>query len=160
MATATHIPTKWMKAQGALTANQAFNIGDATAGVFKILAVKAGTGIPSTLSGGIQYVADVTATNAEDTAIGARQSLSGITWAFDAANGVVDWSFSNIVYAQASGDDGLTRYFVICYTGVGSADASYPVAAILDPGQLCSVVNGSLTLQCPTGGLLQMTGGG
>jgi hypothetical protein len=157
MATATHLPTKLLKAQGSLTSGQAVNL---SADVFKILAVKAGSGIPSTLSGGIQFVADVTATNAEDTLIGARQSLAGVTWAFDAANGVVDWSFSNITYAQASGDDGLTRYFVIYDSSVGTTDATYPVVAVLDPGQLVSVVNGSLTLQCPTGGLIQFTGAG
>lgn len=158
MATATHIPTKLMKAQGQLTANQNVNLSTDT---FKIMAVKAGAGIPSTASGGIQFVADVTATNAEDTLIGARQSLAGVTWAFDASTGVVDWSFTNVVYAQAAGDDGLTRYFVIYdETQSVATDATRPVVAILDPGQTVSVVNGSLTIQCPTGGLIQFTGGG
>jgi hypothetical protein len=157
MATATHIPTKLLKAQGQLTSAQAVNLSGDT---FKMLAVKAGSGIPSTASGGIQFVADITATNAEDTNIGARPTLSGVTWAYDASTGVVDWSFSNVVYAQAGGDDGLTRYFVIYDSSQGSGDSTYPVVAILDPGQTVSVVNGSLTIQCPTGGLIQFTGGG
>src|ERR1700757_3429961 len=102
MATATHIPTKLMKAQGQLTANQNVNLSGDT---FKIMAVKAGSGIPSTSSSGVQFVSDVTSGNAEDTLIGARQSLSGVTWAYDASLGIVDWSFTNITYAQAGGDD-------------------------------------------------------
>src|SRR6478752_3979233 len=145
MATATHIPTKLMKAQGAKTASQSTDLSSTTA--FHIMAVKAGTGIPSTTSSGVQFVSDITATNAEDTLIGARQSLSGVTWAYDASTGVVDWSFSTVTYAQAGGDDGLTRYFVIYDETQSSAtDATRPVVAILDPGQLVSVVNGSLTI--------------
>ena len=78
----------------------------------------------------------------------------------DATLGVVDWSFSNVTYAQNASDDGLTRYFVIYDSSEGSGDSTYPVLAVLDPGQLVSVVNGPAVLQCPTGGLLQMTGGG
>lgn len=157
MATATHIPTKLMKAQGQHTTGQAVNLSGDT---FKMLAVVAGSGIPSTASGGIQYVADITGTNSEDTNVGARKTLSGVTWAYDGTTGVVDWSFSNVVYAQAGGDDGLTRYFVIYDDTLGSTDADKPVVAIIDPGQLVSVVNGSVTIQCPAGGLIQFTGGG
>lgn len=158
MATATHIPTKLMKAQGQLTAGQAVNLNTDT---FKMLAVVAGAGIPSTSSSGVQFVSDVTATNSEDTNIGARKTLSGVTWAYDAGTGIVDWSFTNVVYAQAAGDDGLTRYFIIYDETVSAGtDATRPVVAVLDPGQLVSVVNGSLTIQCPTGGLIQFTGGG
>lgn len=158
MATATHIPTKLMKAQGQLTANQNVNLA---ADTFRIMAVKAGTGAPSTSSTGVQFVSDVTTTNPEDTLIGGRQTIAGVTWAFDATLGVVDWSFSNITYAQNASDDGLTRYFVIFdETQSSSTDATRPVVAILDPGQLISAVNGSVTIQCPTGGLIQFTGGG
>jgi hypothetical protein len=158
MATATHIPTKLMKAQGQLTANQNINLASDT---FRIMAVKAGSGIPSTASTGVQFVSDVTATNAEDTLIGGRQTIAGQTWAFDAGLGIIDWSFSNITYAQNASDDGLTRYFVI-YDETQSAgnDATRVVVAILDPGQLISAINGSVTIQCPTGGLIQFTGGG
>ena len=157
MATATHIPTKLMKAQGAGTSGQSVNLSGDT---FKMLAVVAGSGIPSTLSGGIQFVSDVTGTNSEDTNIGARPTLSGVTWAFDVSNGIVDWSFSNVTYAQNGADDGLTRYFVIYDNTVGVGDSTHPVVAILDPGQLVSVVNGAVVLQCPSGGLIQFTGGG
>lgn len=157
MATATHIPTKLMKAQGSMTSGQAVNLSGDT---FMMLALKAGSGIPSTLSGGVQFVSDATGTNPEDTAIGSRPTLSSVTWAFDAANGVVDWSFANIVYAQNGSDDGLTRYFAIYDHSVGGTDATSPIVAILDPGQLVSVVSGSATIQCATGGLIQFTGGG
>lgn len=157
MATATHLPTKLMKAQGQLTAGQAVNLSTDT---FKMLAVKAGAGIPSTISTGIQFVADITATNVEDTLIGARKTLAGVTWAFDASAGIVDWSFTNVTYAQAVGDDALTRYFVIYDDTLGATDTDKPVLAILDPGQLISAVNGSVTIQCPVGGLIQFTGGG
>lgn len=157
MAVSTHIPTKLMLAQGKLTANQNVNFNGDT---FKIMAVKAGSGIPSTTSSGIQFVADVTATNTEDTLIGARQTVAGTTFTFDGSGTACDWSFSNITYAQAGGDDGLTRYFVIYDDTQGATDALKPVVAIIDPGQLISVVNGSLTIQSPTGGLIQFTGGG
>jgi hypothetical protein len=157
MATATHIPTKLMKAQGQLTANQNVNLSGDT---FKIMAVKAGSGIPSTPRPVSSSSPMSPGTNVEDTLIGARQTLAGVTWAFDAAAGVVDWSFTTVTYAQAGGDDGLTRYFVIYDETQSSAtDATRPVVAILDPGQLVSVVNGALTIACPTGGLIQFTGG-
>jgi hypothetical protein len=157
MAIATHIPTKLLKSQGSLTSAQAVNLSSDT---FKILAVKAGSGIPSLSSSGIQYVGDITGTNAEDTAIGSRQTLSGVTWAFDATLGQVDWSFTNITYAQNGSDDGLTRYFAIYDSSQGSGDSTYPVVALIDPNQLISVVSASCVLQCPTGGLIQFTGGG
>ncbi len=157
MAVSTHIPTKWMKAQGQLTSGQTQNLSSDT---FKGLWVVAGSGIPSTSQTGVQFVSDVTGTNSEDTNIGARATLSGVTWAYDATLGVIDWSFSNIVYAQAGGDDGLSRYFVIYDSSVGANDAAHPVTCIIDPGQLISVVNASITIQSPTGGLIQFTGGG
>lgn len=157
MATASHIPTKLLKAQGSLASGQAVNLASDT---FKILAIKAGSGLPDLSSTGAQFVADITATNPEDTLIGARQALTGVTWAFDATLGVVDWSFSNITYAQNASDDGLTRYFVIYDDSLGTTDADKPVLAVLDPGQLVSVVNGAAVLQAPTGGLIQYTGGG
>lgn len=157
MAIATHIPTKLMKAQGGLTAAQACNFSSDT---FKVLAVKAGAGLPSMSSSGIQFVGDVTATNPEDTLIGARITLTGVAWAFDASLGLVDFSFSNITYAQNASDDGLTRYFVIQDFTISATDSTSPVIAIIDPGQLISVVNNSCVLQCPTGGLFQFSGGG
>lgn len=157
MAVSTRIPTKLMLAQGKLTANQNVNFNT---DIFKILAVKAGSGLPSCTSTGIQFVADVTTTNPEDTLIGARQTLAGVSFAFDGNGTACDWSFSTITYAQAAGDDGLTRYFVLYDDTPAGTDAVKPVVAIIDPGQLVSVVNGSVTIQSPTGGLIQFTGGG
>jgi hypothetical protein len=157
MTVTTHIPTKLMNAQGNQTTAQAIKFGSDT---FKIMAVKAGSGLPSMSSSGIQFVADVIATNPEDTLIGARQTLTTVTWTNDATLGQVDWSFASIVYAQAGGDDGLTRYFVIYDSTVGGTDATAPVVAIIDPGALVSVVAASLTIQAPTGGLISFTGGG
>lgn len=155
MAVATHIPVKWQLAQGLLTSAQTQALG---ADTFKGLWVVAGAGIPSTTSTGIQFVSDVTGTNTEDTNIGARVTLSGVTFAI--SGGVPSWSFSNITYAQAGGDDGLSRYFVIYDNTVGANDAAHPVTCIIDPGQLISVVNASLTIQSPSGGLITFTGGG
>jgi hypothetical protein len=46
----------------------------------------------------------------------------------------VDWSFSTVTYAQAGGDDGLTRYFVIYDETQSSAtDATRPVVASSTP---------------------------
>jgi hypothetical protein len=158
MAISTHIPTKLMLAQGKLTANQNVNFNGDT---FKIMAVVAGSGRPSCTSSGIQFVSDVTGTNSEDTAIGARQTISGTTFTFDGSGTACDWSFSTITYAQSAGDDGLTRYFVLYdETQSSTTDATRPVVAIIDPGQLISVVNGSLTITSPVGGLIQFTGGG
>jgi hypothetical protein len=157
MAVSTHIPTKLMKAQGGLVSGQQINFASDT---FMIMAVKAGSGLPSLTSSGIQFVADVTGTNAEDTLIGARQTLAGVTWAFDGGGVAVDWSFTTITYVQNGSDDGLTRYFVIYDNTVGVGDSTHPVFVVIDPGQLISVVNASLTIQSPTGGLVQFTGGG
>lgn len=161
MATATHIPTKLMKVQGTVTTSQFVQFADTTAGNFVCGIVVAGASIPSTQAGGIQFIADVTVTNTELSYAGyARQALTGITWAFDANNVQVDWSFANITFAQNAADPGTGRYGFIAYKGVGTTDATFPVVAILDFGQTVSVVNGSLVLQSPTGGLIQFTGGG
>lgn len=158
MTVSTHIPTKLMLAQGKLTANKNVNFN---ADTFKIMAVKAGSGLPDCSGTGIQFVSDVTGTNAEDTLIGARQTILGTTFTLDAGNVSCDWSFTTIVYAQSGLDDSLTRYFVIYDETQSSAtDATRPVVAIIDPGALVSVISGSLSIASPTGGLIQFTGGG
>lgn len=147
-----------MFAQGEHTTSQSVNFsGDS----FQLIAVSAGSGIPNTTSAGIQFVGDVLSGNPEDTTIydGTRPTISGVTWAYG-TSGTVDWSFSNIVLAQQSGDDGNTRYFVIGDTSSGASDATHPVVAILDPDQLVTVVNGGVTIQAAAGGLIQFTGGG
>lgn len=156
MAVTTHIPTKLMKGQG--QASSAVNFASDT---FVALLVKAGGGLPSCTSTGIQFISDVTATNAEEAVAGyARQTLAGVSWAFDGGGTAVDWSFSNITFPQNASDDGLTRYIVIADTTVGAGDSTHPVVAIIDPGQLISLVAASLIIQSPTGGLIQFTGGG
>ncbi len=158
MTVSTHIPTKLMLAQGKKTAAQSVNFNGDT---FKIMGVVAGSGRPDCTSSGIQFVSDVTGTNSEDTNIGARGTLAGVSFAFDVSGTACDWSFSTITYAQSGSDDGLTRYFIIYDETVSSGtDATRPVVALIDPGQLVSVVNGSLSIQSPTGGLIQFTGGG
>jgi hypothetical protein len=123
-----------------------------------------------TVTGGVQFVSDVLATNTENptlatpgTGTSDRMALTGLTWAYASGDSItsVDWSFSNIVYPQYASDNGTTRYFALYdSSGTYTADATRPVLAILDPGAAVSVVNGSLTLQAPAGGLIQMTGAG
>lgn len=158
MATATKICTKWMKAQAQSGTGGCLNIASDT---IKMMAIVAGTGAPNLTSSGVQFVSDVTSGNSEDTLIGPRKTLSGITWANDASvGGSVDWSFSTAQYAQSATDDSSTRYFVI-YDDTGSTgDAQRAVMFLLDPGQSVSVVNGTLTIAAPAGGLMQYTGGG
>jgi hypothetical protein len=161
MAVTTHLPTKLLQAQGIGTANQAVNLSSGTAGAFKIMAVKAGAGLPSLISSGIQFVSDLIAVNPEDVS-GAwpRTALTGITWAVDGSvNTSFDWSFSTITFAQNASDDGLTRYLAI-YSEGGGTDATRPLVAIIDPGTTLSVLAGSLTIASPTGGLIQFQGGG
>jgi hypothetical protein len=147
-----------------ISANTVFICGALGAAASTSTAQASATAI--TVSSGVQWVSDVlgatTGTNAEDTLIGARQTLSSVTWAYASGDsvGTIDWSFGNVTYAQSGSDDGLTRYFVLYDSSVGAGDTTHPVLAILDPGQTVSVVNGTLTLQCPTGGLLQFTGAG
>ena len=155
MSVVTKIPVKWQLAQGLLTSAQTQALGSDT---FKGLWVVAGGGAPSLTSSGIQFVGDITSSNSEDTNIGARPTLSGVT--FTISGGVPAFSFTSIVYAQAGGDDGLSRYFIIYDSSVGANDAAHPVTCMIDPGQTVSVVAGSLTIAAPAGGLITFTGGG
>lgn len=163
MATATHLPQKLLSAWGEISATLGVNLDDTTAGHFVCGIVVAGTGIPSTNSSGVQFISNVTAGNAELSYAGyARQALTGVTWATGADNVSVDWSFSNITWAQNAADPGTGRYGFIAYLGPSGtyADAAAPVVAVLDFGQTVSVVNGSLVLQSPAGGLIAFTGAG
>lgn len=157
MTQVSHIPVKLQIAQGALTANQAVNLSGDT---FKGLWVKAGSGIPNLAAGGVQFVADITSSNSEDTNIGSRPTLSGVTWGSASTTNTVQWSFSNITYSQTSSDDGLSRYFVIYDATPVGGDTASPVVLFFDPGTSVSVTASSLTLQSPSGGALQFTGGG
>lgn len=162
MAVVTHIPTKLLQAQGILTANQAVNFSSGTAGAFKIMAVVAGSGLPSLINTGIQFVADLVAVNAENVnGAWPRTALTGVTWAVDGGvNTSFDWSFATITFSQSASDTTtVTRYLAIFSEG-GATDATRPIVAIIDPGTTLSVLAGSLTVQSPTGGLIQFTGGG
>jgi hypothetical protein len=160
MATATHIPTKLINAQAIVTTSQIVNFNDTTLGNY-VCGIVGQTTLPPMGSSGIQFVVNIFASNSELSYAGyARQTVSGITLSYD-ANGVqVDWSFNSITFPQNASDPGTGRYGFIGYKGVGSNDGSYPVVAVLDFGQTVSVVNGSLVLQPPAGGLIQFTGGG
>jgi hypothetical protein len=161
MAAVTHIPTRLINAQAMLTVASAIvNFADTTAGHFQCGIVTAGSSIPVTASSGIQWLQDIFSTNSELSYSGyARQSLTGISLSYDPSVGVVDWTFNNIVFSQQAADVGNGRYGFIAYTAA-SGDISRPVVAILDFGQTVSVVNGALTLQAPTTGLIQFAGGG
>ena len=163
MTTATHVPGELLFNQGELSSTLGVNFDDTAAGHFVCLIVVAGTGIPSTLYGGVTTIANVTATNAEMTYAGyARQALTGITWAALAGNTSIGWSFSNITFPQEAADPGTGRYGIIGYLGPSGsyADSAAPVVAVLDFGATVSTVNGSLVLQCPSGGLIDYTGAG
>lgn len=165
MATATHIPTTLIRAQAFTVTSQLVNFGDTVVGNF-VCGIVTGTTLPPMGSSGLQFVGGTTAAalftaNSEIVYSGyARQVMSGITYSYD-SNGVqVDWSFNNITFPQNANDTGTGRFGFIAYKGVGSNDASYPVACVLDFGQTVSTVNGSLVLQAPAGGLINFTGGG
>jgi hypothetical protein len=166
MSTATHIPTTLLKALSTVTTSAIVNFGDVFVGNF-VAGVVTGTTLPPMGSSGLQFVggtagvASLFTANSEISYSGyARQVMSGITLAYD-SNGIqVDWTFNAITFPQNANDPGTGRYGFIGYKGVGSNDASYPVVAVLDFGQTVSVVNGSLVLQPPAGGLIQIQGGG
>jgi hypothetical protein len=165
MTTATHIPTKLLNALSVVTTSQVVNFGDTTVGNF-VCGIVTGTTLPPMGSSGLQFVggtgvAALFTANSEISYSGyARQIMSGVALSYD-ANGIqMDWTFNSITFAQNVNDPGTGRYGFIAYKGVGSNDASYPVVSVLDFGQVVSVANGALVLQPPSGGLLQIQGGG
>lgn len=153
MAAATYIPTKLKKSQ-VISAGPQLKFDTDT---LVALIVVAGTGIPSTSSTGVQFIGDVTGTNAEMSYAGyARQTLTGVTVAFDGTTlTYVDFSFANITFAHNAADPGTGRYVVIADTSVGANDAAHPVLAIFDPGTTVSSAAGDLVLSSPTGGMIQ-----
>lgn len=106
MAASTNIPTKLKKSQ-VVNAGPQLKFDTDTLGC---LLVKAGSGIPSTTSGGIQFVADITGTNAEVSGTGySRQTLSSVTVAFDGGvNTYVDFSFGDVTFTQSAGGTTVT----------------------------------------------------
>lgn len=153
MATSTAIPTKLKKSQ-VINAGPQLKFDTDT---LKIALVQAGSGAPSVTSSGVQYVADVTAGNTEVSGTNyARQTLSGVTVAFDGSvNTQVDFSFSNVTYTQSASGFTTARYAIIYDTSIGSGDSTYPVIAVCDLGAAQGNVSGDLILQCPAGGLIQ-----
>lgn len=121
------------------------------------MAVVAGSGIPDTSKSGVEFVADVTAANAEVTGTGyARQALTSKTWAYDATGTrLVDWGFANITFAQNAAGPTNIRYFII-YKDLGGADTANPVVEVFDPNATYSMQTGDIVLSAPTGGALQV----
>lgn len=152
---ATFIPTKLKKSQ--VTTSDQIDFTDAVSGTFSCLLCVAGSGAPNTTSSGIQYVHDVTTTNAEVTGTGySRQVLTGVSVANDGTVLTqVDWTWSNITFAQNASGFTNARYAVIYTTQFGSGDTTYPVIAIIDLLSNQSVVSTALIIQCPANGLIQ-----
>jgi hypothetical protein len=153
MSTATFIPTKLKKSQVINAGPQAKFDSD----VLKIILVQVGSGIPSTINTGVQFVADITATNTEVSGTNySRQTLASVTVAFDGSvNTQVDFSFANVTYTQSGTGFSNARYGAIYDSSIGSTDATFPVLAVLDLGATFGNVSGDLVLQCPAGGLIQ-----
>lgn len=152
MAALTTIPTKLKNAQ--MTGGPRVNFATDT---FACLLVQAGSGAPNVTSTGIQFVADVTATNAE--VIGssyARQTLKGLQVLNDATNtSAVDFLFNPVIFVQDVRGFTGARYAVFYDVTAGSNDSNYPVVAITDLGSAQSSQNGSVTLTIPPTGFIQ-----
>lgn len=154
MAAATYVPAKLTKSQvdGA-------GVVDFDSDTFLAVLVREGASRPSTSKTGVQFLSDVTGTNAEVSGgTYARQTLAGLTVAFDGANDNVDWSFSNITFLQDAAS-GPTDVFYGVIVKDGANDAARRVIAVLDlgraPGVPISLRTGDLVLSAPTGGLIQ-----
>lgn len=153
MAAASYIPTKWKLAQ---YGGSPINLATDT---LVCLLVVAGTGIPNTTNAGIQFIADVTAANAEVTGTGyARQTLTSVTWANDGTvNTQVDFSHAAITFAQNAAGFTNARYVILADTSIGASDATHPVFLVFDPNQVLSAQTGAVILSSPTGGELQVS---
>ena len=150
MAVTSNIPAKLIKSQvdGSV-------VIDFDSDTFKCMLVVAGSGIPSTNKTGVQYVSDVTATNAEVGGTYSRQTLGSPTLAFGSGDDV-DWGFADITFAQDAAGPTNARYAVI-FKEVGGADSTRSVICVIDLNATVSLVTGSLVLKAPTGGLIQWT---
>lgn len=150
MAASTNICTKLKKSQV-----DGSGLVDFDTDTIKCMIVVAGSSIPSTSKTGVQFVSDVTGTNAEVTGTGyARQTLAGLTVAFDGSGTtIVDWTWSDITFLQNAA--GFSNGAYIVFFKFVSTDANSPVIAVCDPNQTLTVVPGDLVLKCPVGGLIQ-----
>lgn len=152
MAVTTNIPAKLVKSQfdGSV-------VIDFDSDPIICLLVRAGAGIPSTSKTGVQFVSDITATNAE--VVGgtyARQTLAGKTLPFGAGDDV-DWSFTTIVFPQDAGAGPTDARYAVMAKDVGGVDSSRPVVDIIDLNAVVSLRPGDLNLAAPVGGLIQFT---
>lgn len=146
---AAYIPTKLKLAQ---VNGSPVNFATDT---LKAMLVVAGTAIPSTNNAGVQYVSDVTATNAEVTGTGyARQTLTSVTVANDGSvNTQVDFSFASITFAANAAGFSNGRYLILFKsTGV---DSTSQVIEVFDPAVTVSAVTGDVVFSAPTGGAIQ-----
>jgi hypothetical protein len=151
MAAATYIPAKL-----ALSQVNGSVVIDFDTDTLKCMAVVAGSGRPSTSKTGVQYVSDVTGTNAEVTGTGySRQTLASVTVSFDGtATNLVDFSYGNITFGQNAAGFSNGRYLVF-FKDAGGADSANPVFAIFDPDTTFSAVSGDVIISSPTGGMIQ-----
>jgi hypothetical protein len=120
----------------------------------KCAIVTAGSGAPDTGKTGIEFLSDVLSGNAEVTGTGyARQTLAGVTVAFDGSANLVDFSFTTITFDKnaAGFDDGA---YVIFFKDTGSA-ATSQVFVVFIPDATLDVTGGDLDLDAPTGGMIQ-----
>lgn len=150
----TTVPTKLKKVQMRNAGGTSIDFDTDT---IKVMIVTVGSGMPSTTKTGVQFVADVTATNTEVSGAGyARQTVAGSVVDFDGSiDTYVNWSFSDVTFAFNAGGftDGA---FIIFYDETaGASDADRPVLAVCDPGVTMSTQAGAVVLTCPAGGLIQ-----
>lgn len=152
MAVTTNIPAKLVKSQVDGSA-----VVDFDSDTIITLLVRAGGGIPSSSKTGVQFVSDVTATNAE-VAGGtyARQTMAGKTLPFGAGDDV-DWSFTNITFPQDAGAGPVDARYAVIAKDVGGVDTTRIVIAVIDLNATVSLRTGDLVLSAPSGGLIQWT---
>lgn len=156
MAAASYIPAKLTKSQVDGSA-----VVDFDTDTFKAMLVREGASRPSTSKTGVQFVSDVTGTNAEVSGgTYARQTLVAPTLAFGAGDDV-DWSFNDISFFQDAGAGPTDVFYGVIYKDVGGADSSRVVTHVLDLGRSAGVPfslrTGDLILKSPSGGLTQWT---
>lgn len=129
---------------------------DLLSDTIKAMWVVAGSGLPSTNKTGVNFVSDVTGTNAEVTGgTYARKTLASKTWAVDGtASDQVDFGFANLTWSQdASGPTGMV--YLVLLKDAGGADSANPVIAVIDPAATYSMVTGDVVAASPAGGTIQ-----
>ena len=112
----------------------------------------AGSGIPNTTSTGVQFISDVTASNAEVGGTGyARQTLTSVTVAYDGSvNTQVDFSHAAITFPQNSAGFTNARYLILAKST--GTDSTSQVFLVFDPATTLSAQTGSVIFTSPTGG--------